>query len=216
MSTSSPSAVGGWRICPVWHSFVPRISRRAAPGRIRRRDVHGGAGALHRRRACPCSGSPAGAHRRRWSSRRQRADRNRSRTCGQAVFRAIAAWRGQGDYRYRETYTPRELLAAVLAGPNLARAHHRVETESGPLRLLRTQRVRLENPRTGNRGEIHRRAAVVHAPRPVRCPVEQPGMVRLRPPLDHYFRPLITFHIPRTQRCTYSIGSRTMPCLPTP
>ena len=51
---------------------------------------------------------------------------------GKQLFRAIAAWRGQGDYRYRETYTPRELLAAILAGPNLARAHHRVETESGP------------------------------------------------------------------------------------
>jgi 2-polyprenyl-3-methyl-5-hydroxy-6-metoxy-1,4-benzoquinol methylase len=52
---------------------------------------------------------------------------------GKQFFRAVAAWRGQGDYKYRETYTPRELLAAALARPNLARAHHRVETPSGPL-----------------------------------------------------------------------------------
>jgi 2-polyprenyl-3-methyl-5-hydroxy-6-metoxy-1,4-benzoquinol methylase len=52
---------------------------------------------------------------------------------GKQFFRAVAAWRGQGDYKYRETYTPRELLAAALARPNLVRAHHRVETPSGPL-----------------------------------------------------------------------------------
>jgi 2-polyprenyl-3-methyl-5-hydroxy-6-metoxy-1,4-benzoquinol methylase len=52
---------------------------------------------------------------------------------GKQFFRALAAWRGQGDYRYRETYSPRELLAAAFARPNLVRAHHRVETPSGPL-----------------------------------------------------------------------------------
>jgi 2-polyprenyl-3-methyl-5-hydroxy-6-metoxy-1,4-benzoquinol methylase len=52
---------------------------------------------------------------------------------GKQFFRAVAAWRGQGDYRYRETYSPRELLAAALARPNLVRAHHHVETPSGPL-----------------------------------------------------------------------------------
>lgn len=52
---------------------------------------------------------------------------------GKQFFRAVAAWRGQGDYRYRETYSPRELLAATFARPNLARAHHRAETASGPL-----------------------------------------------------------------------------------
>jgi 2-polyprenyl-3-methyl-5-hydroxy-6-metoxy-1,4-benzoquinol methylase len=46
-------------------------------------------------------------------------------------FRAVAAWRGQGDYRHRETYAPRELLAAALARPNLARARYRVDTPQG-------------------------------------------------------------------------------------
>ncbi len=135
---------------------------------------------------------------------------------GKQFFRAMAAWRGQGDYQYRETYTPRELArrSPGRAQPGAGASPGRDGVR--PAGLLRTQRVRLENPRTGNRGEIHRRAAVVHAPGPVRRAVEQPGMVRLRPALDHYFRPLITFHTPRTQRCTYSIGSRTMPCLPTP
>lgn len=40
------------------------------------------------------------------------------------VFRAFAAWRGQGDYQYRETYSVRELLRAVLARPRLARAEY--------------------------------------------------------------------------------------------
>jgi len=50
---------------------------------------------------------------------------------GKQFFRAVAAWRGHGDYQYRETYTPRELLAATLARPDLARAHHTVETPAG-------------------------------------------------------------------------------------
>jgi 2-polyprenyl-3-methyl-5-hydroxy-6-metoxy-1,4-benzoquinol methylase len=52
---------------------------------------------------------------------------------GKQLFRAIAAWRGQGDYRYRETYTPRELLAAALARPRLVRAEYRVDTPTGPV-----------------------------------------------------------------------------------
>lgn len=40
------------------------------------------------------------------------------------MFRAVAAWRGQGDYRYRETYSPLELWRAVLARPRLARAEY--------------------------------------------------------------------------------------------
>jgi 2-polyprenyl-3-methyl-5-hydroxy-6-metoxy-1,4-benzoquinol methylase len=48
------------------------------------------------------------------------------------LVRAVAAWRGFGDYRHRETYSPRELLAALLARPNLARARYRVETPHGP------------------------------------------------------------------------------------
>lgn len=52
---------------------------------------------------------------------------------GKQFFRAVAAWRRQGDYQYRETYSPRELLAATFARPNLVRAHHRVETATGPL-----------------------------------------------------------------------------------
>ncbi len=52
---------------------------------------------------------------------------------GKQLFRALAAWRGQGDYRYRETYTPRELLAAVVGGPNLARARYTVQGPQGPV-----------------------------------------------------------------------------------
>jgi 2-polyprenyl-3-methyl-5-hydroxy-6-metoxy-1,4-benzoquinol methylase len=51
---------------------------------------------------------------------------------GKQFFRALAAWRGHGDYRYRETYTPRELLAAALERPNLARAEYTVDTPAGP------------------------------------------------------------------------------------
>jgi 2-polyprenyl-3-methyl-5-hydroxy-6-metoxy-1,4-benzoquinol methylase len=50
---------------------------------------------------------------------------------GKQFFRAVAAWRGHGDYQYRETYSPRELLAATLARPDLVRAHHIVETPAG-------------------------------------------------------------------------------------
>jgi len=52
---------------------------------------------------------------------------------GKQFFRALAAWRGYGDYKYRETYTPRELLAAALARPHLARAEYLVDTPSGPM-----------------------------------------------------------------------------------
>lgn len=52
---------------------------------------------------------------------------------GKQLFRALAAWRGHGDYRYRETYTPRELLAAIRGGPNLARAHHTAQGPDGPI-----------------------------------------------------------------------------------
>ena len=52
---------------------------------------------------------------------------------GKQLFRAIAAWRGQGDYRHRETYTPRELMAAVAGGPNLARARYTVQGPDGPI-----------------------------------------------------------------------------------
>lgn len=53
---------------------------------------------------------------------------------GKQAFRAIAAWRGHGDYKYRETYSPRELAAAALARPRLARAEYDVETPSGRMR----------------------------------------------------------------------------------
>jgi 2-polyprenyl-3-methyl-5-hydroxy-6-metoxy-1,4-benzoquinol methylase len=52
---------------------------------------------------------------------------------GKQFFRALAAWRGHGDYQYRETYSPRELLAASLARPGLARAQYSVQTSSGTL-----------------------------------------------------------------------------------
>jgi 2-polyprenyl-3-methyl-5-hydroxy-6-metoxy-1,4-benzoquinol methylase len=53
---------------------------------------------------------------------------------GKQFFRAIAAWRGQGDYQYRETYSPRELLAAALSRSHLARAEYTVDTPNGPLK----------------------------------------------------------------------------------
>lgn len=53
---------------------------------------------------------------------------------GKQLFRALAAWRGHGDYQHRETYSPRELAAAALARPRLARAEYEVETPSGPIR----------------------------------------------------------------------------------
>ncbi len=53
---------------------------------------------------------------------------------GKQFFRAVAAWRGHGDYRHRETYTPRELLAATLARGPLVRAEYTVQTAEGPLR----------------------------------------------------------------------------------
>lgn len=53
---------------------------------------------------------------------------------GKQMFRALAALRGHGDYRHRETYSPRELAAAALARPHLARAEYDVETPSGRMR----------------------------------------------------------------------------------
>lgn len=53
---------------------------------------------------------------------------------GKQMFRAIAAWRGQGDYEHRETYSPREMLAAVLGRRHLARANYEVSTPQGVLR----------------------------------------------------------------------------------
>ena len=50
---------------------------------------------------------------------------------GKQFFRALAAWRGHGDYRYRETYTPREMMRAVLARPPLARAVYTVDGPAG-------------------------------------------------------------------------------------
>jgi len=52
---------------------------------------------------------------------------------GKQLFRAIAAWRGHGDYRHRETYSPRELLAAALGRERLVRAEYHVETPAGPM-----------------------------------------------------------------------------------
>jgi SAM-dependent methyltransferase len=47
------------------------------------------------------------------------------------LFRAIAAWRGHGDYRYRETYTAREMAAAALGRRGLARAIYAVDGLDG-------------------------------------------------------------------------------------
>ena len=181
MSTSSPSAVGGWRICPVWHSFCTADLRGALhqggydvvtcmevlehcidAERVRvldhLRELIAAGGRLVV--SVPIEIGPALA--------------------GKQFFRAMAAWRGHGDYKYRETLhasrAPRRSPGRAQPGAGASPGRDGVR----PAGLLRTQRVRLENPRTGNRREIHRRAAVVHAPGPVRRPVEQPGMVRLR------------------------------------
>jgi 2-polyprenyl-3-methyl-5-hydroxy-6-metoxy-1,4-benzoquinol methylase len=53
---------------------------------------------------------------------------------GKQLFRALAAWRGHGDYKHRETYSPRELAAALFARTALTRAEYDVQTPAGPLR----------------------------------------------------------------------------------
>ena len=53
---------------------------------------------------------------------------------GKQLFRAIAAWRGQGDYHHRETYSARELFAAVLGRRNLVRPEYCVDTPFGRVR----------------------------------------------------------------------------------
>jgi 2-polyprenyl-3-methyl-5-hydroxy-6-metoxy-1,4-benzoquinol methylase len=50
---------------------------------------------------------------------------------GKQFFRALAAWRGHGDYRFRETYTTRELAAAALGRQGLARAVYTVHGPGG-------------------------------------------------------------------------------------
>lgn len=53
---------------------------------------------------------------------------------GKQVFRAIAAWRGHGDYDHRETYSPREFLAAVFGRVDLVRPVYSVATPFGQVR----------------------------------------------------------------------------------
>ena len=53
---------------------------------------------------------------------------------GKQLFRALAAWRGHGDYHHRETYTLGELVAAVLGRQNLVRPEYSVETPFGRVR----------------------------------------------------------------------------------
>jgi SAM-dependent methyltransferase len=53
---------------------------------------------------------------------------------GKQLFRAIAAFRGHGDYQHRETYSPFELAAAALSRPNLARARYTINRPEGPIR----------------------------------------------------------------------------------
>ena len=50
---------------------------------------------------------------------------------GKQFFRALAAWRGHGDYRHRETYTPREMAAAALGRAAVARAVYTVDGPGG-------------------------------------------------------------------------------------
>jgi 2-polyprenyl-3-methyl-5-hydroxy-6-metoxy-1,4-benzoquinol methylase len=53
---------------------------------------------------------------------------------GKQLFRAIAAWRRHGDYHHRETYTPSEMIAAVLGQRDLVRPEYCVETPLGQVR----------------------------------------------------------------------------------
>jgi 2-polyprenyl-3-methyl-5-hydroxy-6-metoxy-1,4-benzoquinol methylase len=53
---------------------------------------------------------------------------------GKQLFRALAAFRGLGDYRHRETYSAAELARAVLARPDLARAEYDVKSAGGSRR----------------------------------------------------------------------------------
>ena len=53
---------------------------------------------------------------------------------GKQFFRAIAAWRGYGDYQYRERYSPRELASAAMGRRSLSRAEYDVKTPSGSMR----------------------------------------------------------------------------------
>jgi SAM-dependent methyltransferase len=53
---------------------------------------------------------------------------------GKQLFRALAAARGLGDYRHRETYSPVELARAVLGRPALARAQYVVASAGGERR----------------------------------------------------------------------------------
>jgi 2-polyprenyl-3-methyl-5-hydroxy-6-metoxy-1,4-benzoquinol methylase len=50
---------------------------------------------------------------------------------GKQFFRALAALRGHGDYRYRETYSPREMLAAALGSRRIPRAIYTAEAPGG-------------------------------------------------------------------------------------
>lgn len=51
---------------------------------------------------------------------------------GKQFFRALAALRGHGDYRHRETYTPREMLAAACGSRHVPRAVYTLEGPAGP------------------------------------------------------------------------------------
>ena len=53
---------------------------------------------------------------------------------GKQLFRAIAAWRGHGDYHHRETYSAAELTAAVFGRRPLVRPEYCVDTAFGPVR----------------------------------------------------------------------------------
>jgi 2-polyprenyl-3-methyl-5-hydroxy-6-metoxy-1,4-benzoquinol methylase len=51
---------------------------------------------------------------------------------GKQAFRAIAAWRRQGDYQHRETYSPAEMLAAVVGTGRVPHVEYHVEGPEGP------------------------------------------------------------------------------------
>jgi len=53
---------------------------------------------------------------------------------GKQFVRALAAWRGQGDYHLREAYTVSELALAVFARRPVARVEYDVPIPSSPVR----------------------------------------------------------------------------------
>ena len=108
---------------------------------------------------------------------------------GKQFFRAIAAWRGHGDYPHRETLLPARAPAPpALARPHLARARYAVDDAAGPLHYCGHKGFDWRDARARDRGAL-RRSSGACSRRSVRSArAEQPGVVRL--PASRSFRAL--------------------------